>query len=165
MKHILTIIAVFCISAACNAQTNGPNAIVPAGGTDHTNAVEVDWTVGETFSKSVRVNDGMITEGYNQPTLRLLSAEPETTPAPYRFSVAPNPVQSVLTVRSTSESDAEVVIRLMDAGGNIISMIKASAKNDTKEIDMSELAAGMYLVSIKNMDGVLLQSFRIIKAK
>lgn len=148
----------------CSAQTINPSVISPAGNMDKTESISLDWTLGETTVKSVVYRDQMITEGFHQPFIKVISIENENLLSKYHFLIAPNPVQSILNLRSFSDENIPLNVQLTDLNGKILSVLLATS-NDSKDIDMSSYVAGIYILSIKNSEGITLQSFRVFKAQ
>lgn len=146
------------------AQSADPTVISPAGKNDKTEKISLDWTLGETAVKTVVYGDDLITEGYHQPVIKVISSETVTPKSNYRFQIAPNPVKSVLNFRSSSDETAGLNIRLTDISGKIISVLAATA-NDSKDIDMSALVSGIYLLSICNSEGNVIETFRVVKTQ
>ncbi len=148
----------------CSAQTVNPSVISPAGNTDKTESISLDWTLGETAVKSVGYRDQMLTEGFHQSTIKVISIENENLLSKYQFLIAPNPVQSILNLRSFSDENIPLNVQLTDLNGKTLSVLLATS-NDSKDIDMSPYMAGIYILSIKNSEGITLQSFRVFKAQ
>ena len=121
----------------------------------------LEWTLGETSIESTVYNSEMLTAGYHQPVLKVFPSE-EAQPVNYDFTIAPNPVISSLEFRSFSLENSPIGIILTDLNGKQISFTKATT-NDTKNIEMSNLKAGIYLLNIKDQHGVNLRTFRVVK--
>jgi hypothetical protein len=160
----LFFIGIVLSSFLCSAQNTDTKVISPAGGNDKTENVSIDWTLGEPAVKTVDAGDMIITEGYHQPVLKVISNEVITPASNYKFQIAPNPVRSILNFKSASEEKNGLNVRLTDINGKILLVLSAAA-NDSKDIDMSQLGNGIYLLSISNSDGNVIETFRVIKTQ
>jgi hypothetical protein len=155
------LLAVFILSAGlCSAQS----VISPAGSIDKTSTVTLEWTLGETAVQSALYNSGMITEGFHQSAIQVTSSLNERAISNHRFTISPNPVISVLDFKSYSLENTRIKILLTDIVGKSISFTEATS-NDSKNIDMSMLIAGVYLLTIKDSQGNVLESFRVVKTQ
>ncbi len=164
-KQLLFIIPAMGISSFCLAQSLSPNVISSAGGIDKTDAITIEWTVGESAVKTTSADDQIYTEGFHQPTLRVLgiTAQNETLSPAYAITIAPNPVKSILTVSIQSQDEASVLLYLTDINGKSIASSRAIFKNDSKDLDMSAFTTGIYLLQIKNTKGDLIKTYKISK--
>ncbi len=77
------------------------------------------------------------------------------------FSMAPNPVQNMLTLRVYSQDMNELTFNVIDARGRIYMSNKTLAGQDSYQIDVSHLPAGVYIVKIVAGESIFAQ--RIIK--
>lgn len=158
------LILVFIIySSIASAQSLSPVIFSSGGGSGQTNNMILDWTLGETSVDYISYQNGLITEGFHQPSVLVLGVQNEILENGYRFLLSPNPVLSNLNVQIQSDENSKLGINLTDINGKVISVTMANSKNDSKEIDMTGLECGFYLLSIKNSDGINLQTFKVLK--
>ncbi|REK49473.1 MAG: T9SS C-terminal target domain-containing protein, partial [Bacteroidetes bacterium] len=75
----------------------------------------------------------------------------------------PNPTTGMITVSFESSSDAKYALKVVDLLGNVVvsNVISASEGTNTQEVDLSNVAKGMYLLSIET-DGAKTQTLRVI---
>ena len=83
----------------------------------------------------------------------------------YKVIVAPNPVQSILIVNITSLKNEKVSLSLLDCIGRQFKVQTVYKNSSTIQVDMSLLLSGVYLLELHNVNGQLIQSFKIIKGK
>ncbi len=140
----------------CTAQT----VISSAGAIDKTNTITIEWTLGETSVESAV--SGLIYEGYHQPVLKVTPSEKDPSDSEDRFVIAPNPVSSFLNFKSFSVENADIKILLTDLTGKFISLTNATT-NDSKNIEMSQLKSGTYLLMVKDSKGNVIKTFNVIK--
>ena len=162
-KNISFLITGLLLSCFCSAQSLSPNVLGSAGGINQTGNLILDWTLGESAVSTLQDNDHYYTQGFHQPSLRVMGIQNENVADGYHILIAPNPVQSILSVKLYSEKSSKLELNLVDVNGKVISVTMADSKNDSKDIDMSNLASGMYLLNVINSNGTNLKTFRISK--
>ncbi len=161
-KEFLILVFIICSSIA-SAQSLSPVIVSSGGGIGQTNNLILDWTLGETSVDYISYQNRLITEGFHQPSVLVLGVQNEIIENGYHFLLSPNPVLSNLNVQIQSDENSKLGINLTDINGKVISVTMANSKNDSKEIDMTSLECGFYLLSIKNSDGINLQTFKVLK--
>ena len=80
-----------------------------------------------------------------------------------QFSIAPNPVSSLLLIRLDSQREGAGGLALWDARGQRLK--KATINLSLAELawDLSSYASGIYTVTLRDEKGVLLRTFKISK--
>ena len=122
----------------------------------------VNYTTA-TGNAVVRVN-GVNSCGASQPgslsvNVNLFcrtAADEMTTDFAGELSAYPNPTSGKATVEFTSPSDSKVMMTITGLVGNIImsDVINAIEGYNTKDIDLSNLAKGTYLLNLKSGENV-----------
>jgi hypothetical protein len=161
-KTKLIIAGLLAISSATIAQELSPHVIGSAGGIGRTEKISLEWTLGESNVQSVQTRDNLFTEGYQQPYLKVLGVQKEM-PENYQIVVAPNPVKSILSFKIYADEESVVSLRLTDLNGKVLYLNKANSKLDSKEIDMSDYLAGIYVLNIRNSSGSINRTYKISK--
>ncbi len=163
-KNYFLLISTCGILSVCQAQTLTPTVVSPGGGIDKTETVQVEWTVGESAIATISTVDNIYTEGFHQPALRVVAeaAANASLSSLYEINVAPNPVASILTVSIRSEESGKVFLSLSDLNGKKLSVAETAAVG-SKEIDMTALAAGLYILHVYDHDENLIKSYKISK--
>lgn len=139
-------------------------AVSSAASLDNTNNMSLEWTLGEVAVGSAIYDSEMITIGYNQPVLKVFTVQDKLYDSKHKFSISPNPVISTLNFTSFSLENSNIKIQLTDLTGKFIALINAKT-NDSKSIEMGQLISGTYLLTVKDINGEVLQSFRIVKTQ
>lgn len=162
----ITIFFLPFFSASIWAQRLAPTVIASDGGFRKTSTMSLAWTLGETAVESVSSNGRFYTQGFHQPLLLAKSFHPgsEKLFAGYDIVVAPNPVQSMLNIYIETPQEENLQVFLADILGRNIMSKETSGKGSFK-LDMSPYISGVYLLSIRNSDGHLVRTFKIIKAQ
>lgn len=165
MKKLFCVLCtITCAVSFSSAQTLSPAVLSSAGGIGKTDNVSVEWTLGQSAVETAVTNDNIITQGFHQGDLRIVDIETpnETLASSFHISVAPNPVQSVLTVRLQSDNDSKLLLNLSDMNGQHLLGVEASS-TDTQDIDMSTLSQGYYILSVKTKQGDVVKTYKISK--
>jgi hypothetical protein len=153
-----------------NSQTLSPSVISADGGRISTPVMTIDWTIGETFTDAYLVNSGMISEGFQQPILKVenvvLAAfeleERSVSDQNDRFSMNcwPNPVSEILNVRINAENLTTTTIQLLNEKCQTIEQMVQNSNIDF-EISMRNYPNGQYFLQILNPAGQLIGSKKI----
>ena len=126
----------------------------------------LDWTLGELAVSSLETPNGLLTEGFHQPMLRVESTfespiqKGETN---FQMRIAPNPVTSNLSIRIHSEGEGEGELALWDARGQRLKRAAVDLSLAQQDWDLSGYASGIYTVTLRDEKGALLRSYKISK--
>ncbi len=166
MKKMLLCLLGICLSGIMHAQQKAPSVLSAAGNTAKGAGITLDWTVGELSVSSLATPDGMLTEGFHQPMLKvekIIESPTKKWEAEFQMSIAPNPVSSTLSIRINSEWNGAGEIALWDARGQRLK--KATLNLSLAELvwDLSGYASGIYSLTLRDESGVLLRSYKISK--
>lgn len=150
-----------------HSQQLSPTVLAAAGDISKAAGISLEWTLGETSIESLSTADRLYTQGFHQPVLiaRNFHINNEQLLTGYRVTVAPNPVQSVLTATISSPFEEKVFLTLIDFSGRRYQLQTVKAKSANAKVDMSGMIAGIYLLEVRNANGQLIQSFKIIKGQ
>ncbi|MGH2552590.1 MAG: T9SS type A sorting domain-containing protein, partial [Chitinophagaceae bacterium] len=81
-----------------------------------------------------------------------------------RISVFPNPVENILRVQFQSFNNENVKMILSDLNGRALIEKKVNGKNSLTEIPVHHLISGIYQLKILSMEGIPINTYKIIKA-
>lgn len=144
------------------------SVISPAGGSDKTDKIALDWTMGEIAIETAVTSNGLFTQGFHQPLLIFPAnfIKIGTTPilAGYTIKVYPNPVQAVLNIDLQSMSNTGVNIRLSDVNGRSLYNTSTFSEGSSVKINMQSFPAGIYLLYIASSTGGVIHTHKIIKS-
>jgi hypothetical protein len=153
----------FSASMARSQQLN-PSVMAADGGISKAAGISLEWTLGETFVESISTTDRLYTQGFHQPVLFAKNFPVAEQPVlGYVITVAPNPVESVLTAIIASPTNEKIYLTLIDFTGRRFSVPTAYGKFSTVKMDMSGKISGIYLLEIRNVSGQLIKTYKIIK--
>ena len=162
-KRLLFIVATAILGSASYAQRLSPQVLAPAGGIARTATMSLEWTLGEGAIETATTATRIYTQGFHQPILRV-EPSAELAGSAYSIEVAPNPVTSTLTVRIDSEAETGFLqLSLTDLLGKAHYSAQAPARQNTRQIDMAGLPAGLYFLQVRSATERLIKSFKIVK--
>lgn len=169
MKKLLFLLAIglFCLGPVV-AQTMAPSVISSAGGAERTPTLSLEWTLGELAVQSLETRNGLQTEGFHQPVLKVeaqaLVNENELA-ARYDIQIRPNPVRSYLQVNVRSEETAAIQLTLIDLNGKVLIRRTLAYPFDFSALDMEAYPAGLYLLRFQRNDGQAITTFKVSKTR
>lgn len=147
------------------SQNLSPSVIPSAGGSNKTNEISLDWTLGEVAIETHSKADGLITEGFHQP-IRILTTKWPNVPllaSGYTIKVFPNPVASTLNININSVVDRKVHIKLTDNNGRTVYSTSTYSKGSTIRIDLRNIASGLYELIVQDFSGATISTYKIVK--
>ena len=162
-KHYFLLMAVVGFTSFAWSQNVDQHVLGSAGGVDQNDKYILEWTAGEAAVQTVTHTTGINTEGFHQSTIKVLSVQSLNTNSNLNISVYPNPVSSTLNVQIKSDENSELLLSLTDINGKKIAVTKANSVNDLKELDMTNLVAGIYLLHVSNSSDTIMKTFKISK--
>jgi hypothetical protein len=165
MKRYLILTCTFFIFVTVKSQTISPQ-VIASGGDFYTGVgVSLSWTLGELITETVTDGNYILTQGFQQPHY-IISAidDPKTEENPLGdINIYPNPVADQLNVAFKDMNQQNIVITLFDFNGKIL--INDIAENTTviKQLDMTFVAKGTYILRCSTKDGKAVKSFKVVK--
>ncbi|MBT3935386.1 MAG: T9SS type A sorting domain-containing protein [Bacteroidetes bacterium] len=142
------------------AQTNGPEIISSSGNHFSNATATISWTIGETIIETESNASVVLTQGFHQPNYSIVSIN-ELNNFTFDFDVYPNPASDFVKIRANSLNPQKREIRIFDLQGNLIILEDFSANEIT--INLKNLAASTYLITIHSQNQELLSSYQLIK--
>ena len=146
------------------AQRLSPSVVAVSGGTIRTQTMTLDWTLGESVVETATTSGRVYTQGFHQPMLQVSEQPLTNSDAVYTFTVAPNPVASLLTIGIAAPDSNPLQLLLTDLQGRQYTVPAVPANTTSTQIDMTLFPAGTYLLRIGKADGAPLKSYKIVKA-
>lgn len=134
----------------------GQEVISASGGSLESAEVHLDFTLGEIIVETYSNSEIVLTQGFHQSTIKLLSIE-DFNPG-LSVQVYPNPTASNLFVASDYFEGIEYSI--YNESGQEVLFGKLSSNKE--QILVNNLAAGIYTISLFNESGKV-KSVKIIK--
>ena len=133
----------FCISFFSHSQDGvniDPSVITGCGG-----SLQSDFTLGEIAIETLKSDQYMLTQGFHQPSLGVISLldSPKT-----KITIFPNPITDFLNLEFSNFQNELIEIRIIDLSGKIIFYDFASAESNFHKINTNFLKLGTYILEI-----------------
>ncbi len=145
-----------CGAIHVNAQSG---TVVSGGEATGTNG-KVSYSVGQTDYKAVAGNDGVVTQGVQQPYEIVTITGIKQTGIQLTASVYPNPTVNFVTLSFADKDLKNTEYSLFDSKGKIIS--SQAVNSQQTNISMSGLATGTYFIKVLT-NKTESKTFKIIK--
>lgn len=141
----------FCISFFSHSQDGvniDPSVITGCGGSLQGYSmisVKSDFTLGEIAIETLKSDQYMLTQGFHQPGLGVISLldSPKT-----KITIFPNPITDFLNLEFSNFQNELIEIRIIDLSGKIIFYDFASAESNFHKINTNFLKLGTYILEI-----------------
>ncbi len=146
------------------AQSLEPTVIASDGGFSVVTGGSLSWTIGEPISETYNASGNFLTQGFQQPSIMLVSAN-DPTVIPDLF-VYPNPASSELFIDPKDLGTGMYSVQLFDLLGNLISsneFTRSAGVSSPWSLSLLDLSNGMYMIRIASSSFEF--STRIIKTK
>ena len=155
MKKQLITISCFLSGIVSYGQTS----VNTAGGEVKNTSGSVSYSIGQVAYTSVSNSNGSVSQGVQQ-AYQISTLNLEEKAFNFSLSAYPNPTQDNLNLRVGNYRQEQLVYRLLDMGGKLLS----EAKIQTQEtvIEMQQLPSATYYVEVHH-DNKKVQSFKIVK--
>jgi hypothetical protein len=145
MKNIIIITIMVLALSSVKAQHLSPSVIGSTGASYSNSTINTEITVGEVVIHTYN-NNTILTQGFNQPELKVQTIVIEIKE---NVKVYPNPTTNFVFIEFTKNCNVD--LQLINISGQLI--IKESMNNERiKELDLSNLAEGNYLLEITKGD-------------
>lgn len=157
MKRLFTFIC-FCFLASADAQQLSPQVIASAGDYFEQNNGSLSWTLGEIEIETINDANNTLTQGFQQSNFNVVSVRNLNNII--EFIAFPNPTNDFVTIRALQTG--EVLMELFDLQGRIILTRHFVGQNDF-QINMNDLATGLYMIKLTTLSNALNKTFKIQK--
>ncbi|TVR72594.1 MAG: T9SS C-terminal target domain-containing protein [Marinilabiliales bacterium] len=161
MKQILVLIAIVSLSLPLAGQSLSPFVVSAAGGFSSNGDVNLSWTSGETVTETRFSNDFILTQGFQQPDMRIVSAEHINEP--FDLRVYPNPATDFVRVEWSREIEGYISVELYDLVGRKLIDRQSDGSTDYINIELQSLQRSTYLLKVFTSEGDFSKTYRIVK--
>jgi len=154
MRYVMLVLGL-SMGLTLSAQTVSRQVIGTTGGTTTAGTLKISSTAGEAITQTVVAGTLTLTQGFQQPDAGLASSVDQPA-IEIGYEVYPNPTQDFWNIRLTSPSAQVVDLRLTDMQGRTLPGYSARVNllaAQTRTWDVSQLAAGTYLLQVMSVDG------------
>jgi hypothetical protein len=162
MKKVFFSLFIMIACRAGFAQSLAPSIISSDGGHSVTTAGSISWTIGEPLTETSVASGSIVTQGFQQPVVRITKVKTESTNN--TFNYYPNPFASNFFIEIENGS-SEFSINAYNVTGEKIKAINYSKNNSRGLInmDLSDCADGVYLIEVRDQSTGQRNVFKITK--
>jgi len=158
MKRCLSIVFLLTLALSLKSQVKH-EVIASAGDFSVNGGVSVSWTLGETVIHTFQAGDVILTQGFQQ---QLIVATLETNlNIQVEVLIYPNPASEMLNLRFGTPTVEAMTLNLFDTRGQLVKTIIIEASSSEKQINMQDLAAGLYYLKLTK--GKLSNVYKVVK--
>jgi hypothetical protein len=136
-----------------------PDVVTTTGGYYANSAGSLSWTMGEPISETVSDSNNTLTQGFQQGSYFVVSVVDELAKPSINISVYPNPVTSLLNIKSNSSDPLRA--ELVDLQGRTV--YEQVFENGQGQIDISNRSDAMYILGVYDNNGNRIKVFKIQK--
>lgn len=138
--------------------------LVPVAGVISGTSLNYSHTIGETAVEIVSCSGYVLSQGFQQPGIKVIpgKVKPEGT----GVNVYPNPATEKIKVEFFGEAGRSFRIDILNIAGTVMLTEKINFQVEhwyTKELIVSDLIKGTYLVRVASHDGFVNRTFIIQK--
>jgi len=164
LKKVMLLSYALCATLTVFTQQITPTVISSAGDISKTNKLSLEWTLGEPVIETIAASDQMITQGFHQPFLFVKQAAVNDVVQQLNVLIIPNPVQLRCRAFIKRQTNAPLHVELANIEGRKLYTSVSKLKDDIIDLDFSSFRSGTYILTIRDADGGLVKTFKIIKA-
>lgn len=146
------------------AQTVERTVVASDGGNFTGTAQSISWTIGEPCSEILTGGGRMLTQGFQQPQLKISSSFVETySEHEGKLFVYPNPVEQFLNLSFEDLPAGNYVSELYDLRGALIQRFRHQVAEGTQtfQLDLGYLQNAEYILRVSGTDQPFTKSVKI----
>ena len=155
MRKTLLILGQILFCATLNF---AQEVVAPQGESYSNSSGEIQFTLGELMISTFENGTNGITQGFHQTKLIISSIEDFSSSM--KVAIYPNPVLNQLTIKFT-DIQFGYQVDLLDINGKLVGTQPLVGLEST--MDVSALAAGIYMLLLKDEEGQFLKTYQIHK--
>lgn len=145
---------------------NTAEVLSSGGGIAKFKSIQLEWTLGESFSGEATDPSHLYTIGFHQPHILVKPEFQLDEVSQNEIGLFPNPVTNSLNVKfnlKDSEQAGKFKFVLTDIRGKLIFEKEIESASEPSLIDIPNLPNAVYQVNITANKGKLSRSFKIVK--
>ncbi|HOY42314.1 MAG TPA: T9SS type A sorting domain-containing protein [Chitinophagales bacterium] len=165
MKQFIPYLIIICFATnAIQAQNVKSSAVTTSGASMNQSNAKISFTVGEIVVKTITDGNNSIGQGVvNSSTTNIVTAIRENDISKVRMNVYPNPASDLVFVDIVESKIATIQLSIYDIGGKQMSTETYTAGNNHIGINTQLWQKGNYIVTITDIKGDVLGSYKILK--
>jgi len=158
---VLLILFLFSGTTAFSQQLSN-QVLVPAAGLATSTTINYSQTIGETAVDVISGSGFTLTQGFQQPAMKIT----DITPTGTGVDVYPNPASDYIYVKLFGAEARRYRIEIINIAGTIVSSVTMDFITDyniVQRFDISDLTFGFYFVRVSSFDAKINRVFKIEK--
>ncbi|TVQ17814.1 MAG: T9SS C-terminal target domain-containing protein [Bacteroidetes bacterium] len=140
-------------------QAVSQEVVSSAGNYHESETMSISWTLGETVTETFTAGELILTQGFQQPTLIVVSVD-ELADFDLTVTAFPNPTADILTVKLENHNYDKVSYTLYDMSGRLFTSGDFSGSEE--RISFTSLKSGVYFLTIM-VEGKEARTLKILK--
>ncbi|MEO0895921.1 MAG: T9SS type A sorting domain-containing protein [Bacteroidota bacterium] len=130
-------------------------------GTAGSDNPQLSYTVGETVIQTAVSGSFILTQGFQQPDQLAVNNE-KTIQVSVDYKLYPNPSHDWMVLELSSTKDLDLKIDIVDMAGRLVEKDQGMKVSGTasQQFDVSNFAAGSYLLRIKTSTGQAVKTLK-----
>ncbi len=161
MKRLVIILITVKISFSGISQE-----IITSSGDHYSNEdIKLSWTIGEGVTEACKKNEIILNQGFQQNFDIILLTSKSDNYKDVIINIYPNPVSEIINIDLSEANDCELRVDMFDTQGKRLFAIKKIKKQQSVQIELSELPAGEYILMVYSKENAINNSYVIIKYK
>ena len=164
LKIRVNLILFLSFSSIAFSQSVQREVFCTSGSYGNSVSVSLESNIGEFFIQTYAGSANIITQGFVQPDLSLVSFI-DNDNSVHHTNVYPNPVKNILYVEMGEGEFKDLMVEIVDVlGRNFFSMQLNSLYGDNKwEINFESLSSGVYFVRVYSLENNMVDIFKVSK--
>lgn len=151
-KALLFFLIIILFAGFSLAQSIELQLIGVMNGDASDSEVQLEWSVGESFSSTYQTNFGLLTEGFIQPEKSdfefPLVVEPLILESKldFGFEIFPNPTRNQITLKLNEPSQVLGYVSILDMTGSILYQEVFPLETQQQNFDVTDYPPGIYFI-------------------
>lgn len=142
----------------CVATTSAQEVVSTQGESYSNSSGGIEFTVGELMISTYQNGTNGLTQGFHQTKLVISSVK--DFESSFEVAIYPNPVMYELTIKFT-DIQYGYQLEMVDVNGKLVKVQQLSGTEST--VDVSQMAAGVYMLLLKDEEGDLIKTYQVHK--
>jgi hypothetical protein len=164
MKRIIALLFMLAVPALLIAQQLERDVVATGGAYETSANMSLSYTVGEPVIETKSTSSLVLTQGFQQTNVEPVGIE---VPAKnLSISAYPNPTASRVVLELETAKEKKVSVQVFDVQGKALKapVTKEALQGEQRfTIDLSEYAAGTYMLGLTNTKGKRLHTIKVQK--
>lgn len=142
--------------------SNAQELLGPAGGTDTSQQITVNWSIGEIVTTTQSNATGYVTQGFEQSNFTISSIE-KVTNQEINISIYPNPTANYLNINAAGLKSEILEVKIVNNLGKVV--FNNSYKTHSIQLSLLDLSNSNYFLLLSTPNKSYFEKFSIVKTR